>query len=241
MVSSHCVPDPAVSVVIPAHNEEGRITRAAGSALNDDQLPIEVVVVLDRCTDGTARVLASIGDSRIRVVANEGPPGIGGALNSGLRAARAPLIARLDADDIQEPGRLTRQRELLHARALDVCCGWARLTRPRMRPILQRTPEGSDDIRRALRRSNVIVHSTVLMDRERVLKVGGYRQTRWEDYDLWVRLSAAGARFGCVPAVVVTREFRHNGYGEQHSGVAGRIDTLALRLRAAAVNGGPPW
>lgn len=241
MVSNHGLPEPVVSFVVPAHNEEGRIARAVRSALVDDELPIEVVVVLDRCTDGTARVLASIGDPRVRAIANDGPPGIAGALNSGLKAARAALVARLDADDIEEPGRLLRQRELMQARDLDVCCGWARLMRPRMRAILQRTPVDSDEIRRALRRSNVIVHSTVLMKRERVLDVGGYRQTRWEDYDLWVRLSAAGARFGCVPAVVVTREFRNNGYGQTHSGIGGRIDTLALRLRAAAANGGTRW
>lgn len=241
MVPSHGLLDPAVSVVIPAHNEEGWIGRAVGSVLEESHPAFEVIVVLDRCTDGTARVLDSLPDPRVRCLRNEGPAGIAGALNTGLRAARAPLIARLDADDVQERGRLAMQVRHLRAHRLDVCCGWARVRRAGMAAVVQKTPEHSAEIRRALRRSNVIVHSTVLMKRQPVLELGGYRPTRWEDYDLWVRLAAAGATFGGVAALVVTREHRAQGLGEQGRGVFGRLDTVALRLRAAAATGGMPW
>jgi glycosyltransferase involved in cell wall biosynthesis len=235
MVHIHASPDPAISVVIPAHNEEGRIGRAVASVLADAQPPIEVLVVLDRCTDGTARVLEAMADTRVRFFPNASWPGIGGALNTGLRAARAPLVARIDADDVQRPGRLARQLRQLTDDDLDLCCGWAELIRAGAPPLMQTTPLGSDDIRHALRRSNVIVHSTVVMRRDRVLELGGYHDTQWEDYDLWVRLAADGARFGCVPAVLVRRELRVDGYGERGRSMAGRLATIQLRLRAARI------
>lgn len=240
MVHKHGSPDPLVSVVIPAHNEERRVARAVESVLADREPPVEVVVVLDRCTDGTARVLAATADPRLRVLANAGRPGIAGALNTGLNAARAPFIARLDADDAQRPGRLALQLRRLTQDRLDLCCGWAQLIRADG-SVTQTTPLGSDAIRRGLRRSNVIVHSTVLMRRDRALRLGGYRDTRWEDYDLWIRFAADGARFGCVPAELVTRELRSDGYGERNRSIAGRLDAVRLRLRAAAVIGGLPW
>ena len=184
MVPKHASPEPAVSILIPAHNEEERIGRAVASVLADAEPPIEVLVVLDRCTDGTARVLEAIADPRVRFFPNTGWPGIGGALNTGLRAARAPIVARLDADDVQRPGRLALQLRRLTDDGLDLCCGWAELVRADAPPIMQTTPLSSNDIQQALRRSNVIVHSTVVMRRDRVLRLGGYHETRWEDYDL---------------------------------------------------------
>jgi len=235
MVHKHASPEPAVSVLIPAHNEEERIGRAVASVLADSEPPVEVLVVLDRCTDGTAGALEAIADPRVRFFPNTGWPGIGGALNTGLAAARAPIVARLDADDVQRPGRLAVQLRRLTEDRLDLCCGWAQLRRAGAPPVTQTTPLRSHEIRAALRGSNVIVHSTVVMRRDRVLRLGGYRQTRWEDYDLWIRLAADGARFGCVPAVLATRELRLDGYGERGRSMAGRLATLQLRLRAAAL------
>jgi glycosyltransferase involved in cell wall biosynthesis len=242
MVHIHASPDPAISVIIPAHNEEGRIGRAVASVLADAQPPIEVLVVLDRCSDGTARVLEALADARIRFLPNTGEPGIAGALNTGLKAARAPIVARLDADDVQRAGRLSLQLQRMTTGGLDLCCSWAELMRAGALPVTQTTPLTSGEIRSALRRSNVIVHSTVVMRRDRVARLGGYRNTRWEDYDLWVRLSTDGGRFGCVPEVLVTREHRDDGLGERGRSMAGRLATIQLRLRAArALGRGEAW
>jgi glycosyltransferase involved in cell wall biosynthesis len=223
-----------ISVVIPARNEEVLIGRAIDSVISSTSTEFEIVVVLDNCTDRTAEIVASFRRESIRLVSNQGPPGLSGALNTGLAAAKGEWVARLDADDVQRPNRLERQLALAAKESLDVCCGWARLVDAAGSEILQRpTPIDSDAIRKGLRRGNVIVHSSVLMKRLRVLGFGGYRNTRWEDYDLWVRLAAAGFRFGCLGEFVVTRQFRPTGYGETHgNGVRGRLDVMRLRLRA---------
>lgn len=234
---------PEITVVIPAHNEEKLITSAVRSVLVETTPDIEVLVVLDRCTDQTARAVLELGDRRARCIVSEGPPGIAGALNTGLQQARSPLVARLDADDVQCEGRLEKQMRRLRRDGLDVCSGWARLRLDDGHELLQATPTGSDEIRAALRRANVIVHSSVLFRRDRVLRLGGYRDLRWEDYDLWVRGVQADLRFGCVPEVVVIRQLRSAGLGErQGHSLLGRVETLRHRMRATLATGGwLPW
>lgn len=234
----------AVSVLMPAHDEEGRIERAVRSVLEGDLADVEVVVCLDHCSDGTEAALRRLGDHRVVWVANDGPPGIGPALNAAARVARADLWARLDADDVQAADRLPAQVEHLARHGLDVCLGWARLVDDAGRELLlQTSPLESEAIRRGLRRDNVIVHSTVLMHRRALERAGGYRRTRWEDYDLWVRLSRLGCRFGGIPSVVVTRTFRRDGWGDSNGRrLGGRLGVLRHRVEAARAMGGlAPW
>jgi glycosyltransferase involved in cell wall biosynthesis len=233
---------PEVSVVIPAHNEELLIERCLRSVLSNDTIPIEVIVVLDRCSDQTAAVVQSIGDTRLRCINNVGPMGIGGTLNTGIGAARSDLVARLDADDVQEPDRFAVQVQHLKQQQLDICCGWARAVVPGGSVRLQTTPLESDQIKTALKRANVIIHSTVLMRAESVRAVGGYRTTRWEDYDLWIRLIQAGAKFGCVGRVVVTRALRNDGWSASRGDFIGHMEVMRHRFRAAlAVGSVKPW
>jgi glycosyltransferase involved in cell wall biosynthesis len=87
-----------VAVVIPAYNAESTIGAAISGALQQTVAPLEVVVVDDGSTDRTAAIAAAFGD-RIRLLQqpNGGPAA---ARNAGIAAARAPLIALCDADDL---------------------------------------------------------------------------------------------------------------------------------------------
>lgn len=100
--------DPDVSFVIAAFNAADTITRAIDSALAQEDVEVEVIVVDDASPDDTAAVVEAIADPRIRLIrlpANRGP---GGARNAGLDAARGEWVAILDADDTVRPGRLAR-------------------------------------------------------------------------------------------------------------------------------------
>ncbi|KQW73863.1 glycosyltransferase family 2 protein [Ensifer sp. Root127] len=100
--------NPDVSFVIAAFKAADTITRAIDSALAQEDVSVEVIVVDDASQDNTAAVLEAIADPRIRVIrlpANRGP---GGARNAGLDAARGEWVAILDADDTVRPGRLAR-------------------------------------------------------------------------------------------------------------------------------------
>ena len=93
-----------VSVVIPMYNSETTIARALESALSQEPQPLEVIVVDDGSTDGSARVVARYRD-RVRYIFKENG-GPGSARNAGMAAARGDLIAFLDADDYWLPGFL---------------------------------------------------------------------------------------------------------------------------------------
>lgn len=100
--------NPDVSFVIAAFRAADTIARAIDSALAQEDVEIEVIVVDDASPDETAAVVEAMTDPRIRLIrlpANQGP---GGARNAGLDAARGDWVAILDADDTVRPGRLAR-------------------------------------------------------------------------------------------------------------------------------------
>lgn len=97
-----------VTFLIAAFNAEETIARAIGSALAQEGVDAEVIVVDDCSSDSTATIVESFPDERVRVIRlghNRGP---GGARNAGLDAARGRWIAVLDADDTIRPDRMTR-------------------------------------------------------------------------------------------------------------------------------------
>lgn len=99
---------PLVSVVIPAYNAEGHLLRAIRSVLHQTESRVEVVVVDDASTDGTAEVAQGVADSRVRLLRNAANAGASASRNRAIEAARAPWVALLDADDWYRPDRLRR-------------------------------------------------------------------------------------------------------------------------------------
>jgi len=204
---------PAVSVVMPVYNAMPYLPRAVGSMLRQRGVKVEVVSVDDGSTDGSAQWLrrAARRDQRLRVV--EGPHrGIVAALNEGLAAARHPVVARMDADDIAHPDRLRLQWELLRSDPSIGVVGTLVRSFParavsdafyRYEAWLNSlvAPEA---LERALFIESPLVHPSVMYRRDDVLALGGYRDRPWaEDYDLWFRFYYAGRRFAKVPRVLL--------------------------------------
>ena len=104
--------DPRVSIVLPVFNAEETIAEALESCLQQSMKSFEVVVVLDGCTDRSGEIVGSYGDPRIRVIEKE-HQGVRQASEEAMAASRAPIIARMDADDISHPDRLAWQYDFL--------------------------------------------------------------------------------------------------------------------------------
>ncbi len=100
-----------ISVIIPVYNGEKFLAEALESVFVQDYSPLEIIVVDDGSTDGTAALLSTYGE-RIRSVhqSNQGPAA---ARNRGLEIAGGELIAFLDADDLWLSGKLRRQIDYL--------------------------------------------------------------------------------------------------------------------------------
>lgn len=115
------MPQPAVSVVIPAYNAERTIRATLASVLHQTVGDLEVIVVDDGSTDGTASAAESLGDERLRVL-HQANAGHAAARNTGIASAGGRYVAVVDADDIWLANKLERQLEVMrrspHVRAL---------------------------------------------------------------------------------------------------------------------------
>lgn len=105
---------PAVSIVLPARNAGAWIERALDSIRRQSLAEWELIVIDDGSTDDTAEIARGVaaGDSRIFCRA-QSHQGVAGAFSRGVELATAPLIARMDADDVSHPDRLAGQTRAL--------------------------------------------------------------------------------------------------------------------------------
>jgi glycosyltransferase involved in cell wall biosynthesis len=207
-----------ISVVLPFRDAGATIDAAVASLLDGAPEPLEVLAVDDGSTDGGAERVRSWveRDDRVRLIPTA-RPGLVGALCTGVATARGGLIARMDADDLCHPRRLAKQREALRDRpelglvgtqveavadAGEVGEGLARYVAWQNGLI---TP---GDHRRELFVESPLCHPSVMMRREALEAVGGYRESSGpEDYELWLRFDAAGYAMAKLPEVLLT--WRH--------------------------------
>lgn len=186
-----------ISVIMPAYNASRFVREAIESILAQDDTCFELIVVDDCSTDNTASICSEYAqrDSRVSLLRTHVNSGISGALNVGLAAARGVLIARMDADDISLPSRLSRQRAHLQANPSIGVCGMGieimdadgrSLGRPS-------TAIGVDLIERLAAWCSPLAHPTWMFRREVVDVIGGYRDVApAEDYDFLLRVLASG-------------------------------------------------
>lgn len=189
---------PRVSWLLPVFNGEAFLREALDSILAQDFADFEVVVVNDGSTDGTRSILAEYEarDPRIQVI-DKANGGIVSALNAGLTRCVGEYIARMDADDIAMPHRLSLQVAYLDAHPRCVLVGGRAVTLGGNGAPMGRTTGGSHcrtDLAVFPPRVAVAMHPLVTLRREVLLAIGGYRSLypHAEDYDLFLRLSAHG-------------------------------------------------
>jgi chlorobactene glucosyltransferase len=130
---------PLVSVIIPARNEARNIERCVRSVLATHYSPIEVIVVDDRSTDGTAEIVEPAAGKRLRLVRGVEPPegwfGKQWAIVQGYKVARGELLLFADADTRHEPELLARAVRGLQAERVDL---FTVLPRQEMRTFWER-------------------------------------------------------------------------------------------------------
>jgi glycosyltransferase involved in cell wall biosynthesis len=204
---------PEVSVLMPCYNSALTLEEALVSLQEQTLQDIEIICVDDGSQDNTAELLNEWmrREPRLHLV-RQAHQGIIPTLNSGLKACRAPYVARMDADDRSLPNRLERQRAYLEDHPdidLVSCCvtGFpSEQVREGFRIYIDWLNNllSDQDIRREIYVESPLVHPSVTYRREAVMKIGGYQERGWaEDYDLWLRLYLAGARFAKIPEILL--------------------------------------
>jgi glycosyltransferase involved in cell wall biosynthesis len=189
---------PPLSVVLPVYNAEHYLEDALSSILDQDFSDFECLAINDGSSDGSAEILEEYGtrDARLRVIHQQNV-GIVETLNRGITLSRAPLIARMDADDVCLPGRFARQVQYFSGRNdLGVLGGQIRLIDEKGQLLrLIDYPAGGQQLEAfLLHRGSPVAHPAVMFRKAAVQQVGLYRKAfrHAEDYDLWLRIHDAG-------------------------------------------------
>ncbi|PQO40007.1 glycosyltransferase [Blastopirellula marina] len=200
---------------MPVLNPHPRHFREAVESLLAQTLTeFELIIIEDPSPRDGRELIADLHDPRIIHVRNEQRTCLRDQLNQGLRLAQAELIARADADDICRPHRLETQLARFAAEPeLDVLGSRLEIIDDEGRHVGYRNyPLTHDEILRALRRFNPVAHPAVMFRRSTVLSADNYVAPVFvEDYDLWCRLAAAGARFANDPRPAVRYRIHPEG------------------------------
>lgn len=191
---------PRVTVGLPFFDEQRHLADAIRSILAQSFTDFELLLVDDGSRDESVAIARSFRDPRIVVFADGERRHLPARLNEIVRRAQAPLIARMDADDVMHPTRLARQLAVFEAQpSCDVVGTWVALVdgRERLFAVIESGPLPPSP--RAALLHGVLAHATVLGKRAWFV-ANRYDEalTRAEDRDLWCR-TAATAHFAVVP------------------------------------------
>ncbi|NOZ78021.1 MAG: glycosyltransferase [Acidobacteria bacterium] len=217
---------PRVSVLLPVLDARGFLDACLTSVERQTFRDFELVAVDDGSRDGSGDLLESWAqiDPRIRVFRRP-HGGLVSALNAGLELCRAPLVARMDADDACHPRRLELQLRWLasHPDAGVVSCLVRHIPVHRVAEgfrIYETWLNGLVSHEAMVRERFVespLAHPSALIRRQVLEAAGGWRDEGWpEDYDLWLRLVERGVRFGKTPQVLY--------FWREHAGRLTRTD-----------------
>ncbi|HET6863385.1 MAG TPA: glycosyltransferase family A protein [Pyrinomonadaceae bacterium] len=182
--------EPVVSVVMPVHNARDFVDESIRSILGQTLQDFHFIILDDASTDGSNEIIEKWAkrDSRIEFYKSERCLGLTGSSNLIVAKARAPIVARMDADDISHPDRLKRQVELMQRNpdigAVGTLCigidAFGREIRPR-------------DRWRVVRRSRYVPfsHGSATFRKDLFDAIGGYRECNGagEDQDLFTRMA----------------------------------------------------
>lgn len=221
---------PGISVVVPVHNGARWLGETLRSLYAQTDPDFEIILVDDASTDALAQVLQECGDSRLQAIHLERNVGVSAARNLGIERARGRYIAFCDADDLCQPQRLAQQRAFLDAHPETGFCGSAFTCFDTQDRETVSNVQADPDIRRVLMQGNCFGLSTV-MARAEVLQHCRFDPALSvaEDYDLWTRLVAAGARGANLPESLV-RYRLHPQQASRHKGE--RLDQMSRQVRA---------
>lgn len=193
-----------VSVVIPTCNRRELLSRALQSVIAQSYGNWETIVVDDGSSDGTADMIAAIGDPRIRWVINDGRRGAGYSRHHGAGLARGAYIAFLDSDDWWLPQKLWAQLEAAESlggrRLVVICppaCDDGAGVLPVEQPILRPGQPIADYVYAG--RQATVLSSCILVDGDFGRRRRFNRRLRVnQDTDYLLRLERHGGRFHCI-------------------------------------------
>jgi len=221
---------PAISVAMSVYNGARFLAGAIESVLGQTFGDFEFLILDDGSTDATPEIIRhyAAADARIRPIIRENR-GLVASLNQLVDETHAPLIARMDADDLCRPERFARQIAFLAGNPdYGVVGCWSEDIDENDGPYSVTGPDHPTDHKAFLAAIDhgwpLLCHPAVMMRRDAVRSVGGYHAAfrHCEDLDLWLRLASV-TKLCSVPE----RLIRYRHYPERKAGRPDPTEHLA--------------
>ncbi len=226
-----------ISIVIPVFNRRDLVNRAVGSAVAQQDVECEILLVDDGSTDGSSEgVRQEFGDA-VRILALSENGGVSAARNYGIDEARGEWIALLDSDDEWKPRKLARQCQELRSTGLQICHTdeiWIR-NDVRVNPHKHHQKRGGDLFAKSLELC-CMSPSSLVVSKEILVEAGRFDETLpvCEDYDLFLRLTCRHEVAYLDEKMVV----KYGGHAGQLSRQYPVIDQFRVRAIDKLLNAG---
>ncbi|WP_067738447.1 glycosyltransferase [Novosphingobium naphthalenivorans] len=231
------MPTPAISVAMSVYNGERYLASAIESVLAQDFTDFEFLIVDDGSTDASPRIIRRYAemDSRIRPILRENR-GLIASLNEMIAIAKAPVIARMDADDICRPNRFSKQIAFLEQHPdYGVVGSWSEDIgedgEPLVRHGMDDHPLTHEELLKAIETGGqLICHPAAMYRRDTVRSVDGYHAAfrHCEDFDLWLRLTGV-TKLGNIPERLL-RYRRYPGQVSSRHATEQQIGSVVARI-----------
>ena len=199
------MPDEGISIVMPAYNAGDTIRASIQSVLDQTYQKFELIIIDDGSTDATADIVRDFCDAVRFVTQENGGPAV--ARNHGIELCQYDWVTFLDSDDLWQPHKLERQ--LQRAQETTAAIVYTNVRNfgagDRVGEFRNLPPMPQGDVFVDLLRDNFVTLSTVMIRRDVLLDVGGFRpeMTGTEDWDLWLRLAEQGQEFAAISEPLV--------------------------------------
>lgn len=225
---------PAISVLMGVYNDAAVVGEAIDSLLRQTFADFELLVCDDGSIDGTLSILDAYRelDPRVIVLHNTSNLGLAATLNRCLDVARAPLVARMDSDDVAVENRFEIQVGYLRQHPeVSVVGGSALLFDERGEYGVRHSGDGEFSRWSAFKHS-YFIHPSVMIRREALVAVGGYtegeRTVRAEDYDLWCKFAEGEFEGYNMPEVVIRYRQGRDAYKKRR--YRHRVSVMRLKM-----------
>jgi glycosyltransferase involved in cell wall biosynthesis len=205
---------PEVTVVIPTCGRWSYLSLTLGSVLRQEDVELEVIVSDDGSRDETVQRLRALDDPRIRTIRQERPHGVAHARNVALAEARGEWVAFLDDDDLWAPRKLRVQLDVARNAGASFAYGAAVVIDSSGTVVgRQMPPPDPADLPRKLFVANVIPApgSNIVVRTSAMRRLGGFDEAaRFDEWDMWIRLSEAERGAACSDVLVGYRRHEKN-------------------------------
>lgn len=208
-----------VSIIVPIYNQAEFVRETIESLCAQTHRRVQIIVVDDGSTDGSAEILENTFSGQIELVRQENR-GPSAATNEGFKRVRGDFIALMGGDDICKPDRIAQQLHILSNSELDLIFSTPNLINERSYPIsdsqypvfFQALPEDNAYFAKLFWEDNFLCAPSAMFRTSVATRIGKFHEglIQLQDYDYWLRAVGLGYKIGVFDHRLVSYR-RHQG------------------------------